>query len=146
MAMTNAAKALFLNHLLNNAAWANVGDVGGLLPSSANGDNYLSLHIASPGATGTQSTNETTYGAYVRVPAVRDGTFWTVVITAENAADIDFAVCASGGPVVITHVGVGSASAGAGHLHAYGALASPVTINNGDPPQFAAGQLTVDIT
>ena len=60
-AMTTAAATLFLDHLLNNTNWANVGDATGLLASGADGNLYLSLHTASPGQTGNQATSEVSY-------------------------------------------------------------------------------------
>ncbi len=59
--MTTAAATAFFNLILNNAAWSNIGNAGGLLPSSANGNLYLSLHTSSPGEGGTASTNEISY-------------------------------------------------------------------------------------
>lgn len=59
--MTNAAATNFLNHLFANANWANIGDAAGLLASAAAGSIYLSLHTASPGEAGNQTTNEIGY-------------------------------------------------------------------------------------
>lgn len=59
--MTTAAATLFLNNLLVNLAWANVGDAAGIQPSAAAGSLYLSLHTASPGEGGTQTTSEIAY-------------------------------------------------------------------------------------
>lgn len=59
--MSNAAATAFLAHFFTNVAWVNVGNAGGLLPSSVAGSLYLSLHTASPGEGGTQATNEISY-------------------------------------------------------------------------------------
>lgn len=60
-AMTTAAANLFLLLFFNNTAWAVVGDASGLQPSGAAGSVYLSLHTASPGEGGNQSTSEIAY-------------------------------------------------------------------------------------
>ena len=39
---------------------------------------WVSLHTADPGAAGSQTTSETTYGAYARVSTNRATTGWTV--------------------------------------------------------------------
>ncbi len=59
--MTDEAATAFLNLILNNTDWANVGDAGGLQNSAANGNLYLSLHTSSPAESGNQTTNEISY-------------------------------------------------------------------------------------
>jgi nucleoside phosphorylase len=59
--MANAAATALLTLFFNNTAWANVGNAGGLLPSSVAGSLYLSLHTSSPAEAGTQATNEISY-------------------------------------------------------------------------------------
>jgi hypothetical protein len=59
--MSSAAGTAFLNLFFDNTAWANVGNAGGLQPSSVAGSLYLSLHTSSPGVGGTQATNEISY-------------------------------------------------------------------------------------
>lgn len=59
--MTTEAATAFLNLVLNNLDWANVGDVAGLQNSATAGNLYLSLHTSSPGEGGDQTTNEISY-------------------------------------------------------------------------------------
>jgi len=59
--MSDAAATAFLTLFFNNTAWANIGNAGGLLPSSVAGSLYLSLHVGSPGEGGLQNTNEVSY-------------------------------------------------------------------------------------
>ena len=66
-----------LGLLLNNTTIAGIGDVTGLVGSSADGNLYLSLHTADP-AGGNQTTNEAAYASYDRVAVARDGTQWTI--------------------------------------------------------------------
>lgn len=99
-----------------NIAYTGVGDAGGLLPSAAPGDLYVSLHTGDPGLTGDQTINEATYTGYARVAVARSAAGWTVSGNqVVNAANITFGAC-TGGSDVITWFGIGTDSAGAGQL------------------------------
>lgn len=102
---------------------------------------YLSLHTASPGTGGAQTTNETAYTNYVRVAVARSGVGWTVSGgAAENAALVQFAQCGVTG-ATITHVAIGTASSGSGKALYQGALNSSLAVALNIQPQFAAGDL-----
>jgi len=102
---------------------------------------YLSLHTASPGTGGAQTTNETAYTNYVRVAVARSGVGWTVSSgAAENAALVQFAQCGVTG-ATITHVAIGTASSGSGKVLYQGALNSSLAVALNIQPQFAAGDL-----
>lgn len=104
---------------------------------------YLSLHTADPGEAGDQTTSEATYTSYARVAVTRDGTGWTVSgNTVSNAALVQFPQC-SGGSNNVTHVGVGTASSGAGKMLYKGALSATLSVSSGIQPQFAAGALDI---
>jgi hypothetical protein len=99
-----------------NTAYANVGDAGGLQPSAAPGNLYVSLHTGDPGLTGDQTVNEATYATYARQPVPRSALGWTVSTNqATNAANIVFPICTAT-PNVITWFGIGTAASGAGQL------------------------------
>jgi hypothetical protein len=99
-----------------NTAYANVGDAGGLQPSAAPGNLYVSLHTGDPGLTGDQTANEATYTGYLRVAVPRSAAGWTVAGNqVSNTANVTFAVCTALSSVV-TWVGVGTAAAGVGQL------------------------------
>jgi hypothetical protein len=95
---------------------------------------YLSLHNADPGDGGSQNTSETAYTNYVRLAVARSTSGFTVTLgsgstpsNVVNAATASFAQCGATGDT-ITHVGVGTASSGAGILLAYapvGPIAGP---------------------
>lgn len=53
MPAANTFKTALTNHILNNAAVANVGDASGLQPSATAGSLYIALHTADPTAAGT---------------------------------------------------------------------------------------------
>jgi len=126
-----------------NTAFAGLGDAGGLLPSAAAGSIYISLHTASAGEAGSQTTNETAYTNYARVAVARSAAGWTrVASTMDNVAAITFATCGATG-ATITHVGVGTASTAAGKLMYHGALTASLAVSNGITPQFAIGALDI---
>lgn len=104
---------------------------------------YISLHTADPGEGGDQTTNEVSYtgdsGDYARIAVSRDAGGWTVASNqSSNAALIQFAV-SNTGPVVATHIAIGTSASGAGQVIASGALSASLTINNLVQPQFSIG-------
>lgn len=89
---------------------------------------FVSLHNATPGPTGTQSTNESIYTGYARVSVARTTGGWTVTqgsgttfSNVVNAASVTFPACGITGDT-LTHWGIGLASAGAGTLLAFGEI------------------------
>lgn len=145
MSFSNTLENELLEHILNNANIANIGDATGLRGSTAAGSFYLSLHTASPGEAGTQSTNETSYTSYVRVAVSRSGTGWTVTgNSASPAANIDFAE-ATGGTATITHVGLGTDASGTGKLVLYGSLSPSISVTTGVIPRIkTTSTITLD--
>lgn len=104
---------------------------------------YVSLHSASPGIGGAQTTNEVAYTNYVRIPISRNPAGWTVALAqAVNTALAQFAQCGVTGATA-THVAIGTAVSGAGKVLYAGPLNATLTIANLIQPQFAAGALTV---
>lgn len=104
---------------------------------------YVSLHTASPGEDGNQSTSETSYGAYTRIPVSRSAGGWAVVNnTATNNVNVNFPQCATG-TSTITHVGVGTDETGAGKLLYSGALGASLNVSPGVQPAFNVGGLTI---
>ncbi len=102
---------------------------------------YVSLHTATPGAGGNQTTNEATFGSYARV-AVTAATGFTAASagSTSNTGLIQFPECSSGSNTV-TYVAIGTASSGAGQLIYFGALTSSRDISTGIQAQFAIGSL-----
>lgn len=102
--------------LFQNTAVTLIGDAAGLQPAGAVGNLYISLHNADPGTAGNQTTNETAYGGYARVPVPRSNAGWTVTANnAVNANVVVFPLC-TGGADTITYFGIGTDLAGAGKL------------------------------
>jgi hypothetical protein len=107
---------------------------------------YVSLHTASPGAGGDQTTNEATFGAYARVAVTAATGFSAAAAGATaNTGLIQFPECTSGSNTV-TFVAIGTASSGAGQLIYFGALTSSRDISTGIQAQFAISALTATET
>lgn len=145
MSATNAFETALLTLYFNNTDHANIGDAGGLQNSAAAGSFYISLHTADPGEAGSQTTSEATYTGYARVAVARSGAGWTVSgSNVSNAAAITFGACTAGSNT-ITHFGIGSDVSGAGNLFFKGALTASLAVSAGITPQFAIGELDVNL-
>lgn len=142
--MTNQFENELALLIFNNDAITLIGDAGGILGSSADGTLYLSLHTASPGETGGQTTNECAYTSYARVGLARTTGGWTVTNdVATPQADVAFPAC-TGGTETATHVGIGTASSGgAGKLLLFGALSPNISISTGVTPRLVAATTTI---
>lgn len=112
-------------------------------PAWRNGaTRYVSLHTATPGAGGDQTTNEATFGSYARVAVTAATGFSAAAAGATaNTGLIQFPECSSGSNTV-TYVAIGTASSGAGQLIYFGALTSSRDISTGIQAQFAISSLT----
>lgn len=127
-----------LEHILNNANIANIGDATGLRGSSAAGSLFLSLHTSSPGDAGNQSTNEIAYTSYGRVAVARSGAGWTVTANSAVLASPPAAFPAGiGGSGTATHFGLGTASSGAGVLLYHGAITPSIVTGDGVTPRIS---------
>lgn len=103
---------------------------------------YISLHTATPGAGGDQTTNEATFGGYARVAVTAATGFSAAALGATaNTGLIQFPECTSGSNTV-TFVAIGTAASGAGQLLYFGALTSNRDISTGIQAQFAISSLT----
>lgn len=143
MSATNVFENGLLSLIFENANYANVGDATGLRGSTTAGVFYISLHTASPGETGTQTTSESAYTNYARISVARSTAGWTVASgTADNDAAITFAACGVTGSTV-TDFGIGSDASGAGNLFLFGTNTASLSVSSGITPQYAAGALDI---
>jgi hypothetical protein len=149
MSGTNAFNAKILEHYFNNAIHSNVGDAGGLDPSTGNGDMFVSLHTADPTETGDQTSSELTYTEYARQAVDRDGAAWTVTTAdpanVDNAAAVTFPERIQAGSETATHFGIGFAVSGVGELYFFGALTSDLVVTPNVQPEFAIGELNITL-
>lgn len=143
MAITTAFAQAWLEHLFQNANIALIGDATGLRGSTTAGSFYLSLHTASPGVGGTQSTSECTYTSYARVAVTRSAAGWEIAadLTLSNAVTVTFPESTGGADQSATHIGLGTASSGTGFLIASTTCNAAIAITTGTVPTFPAGQV-----
>lgn len=112
------------------------------LPWDANVLLYVSLHTASPVATGNQTTFEASYTGYSRVAVSRTSGGWTLSgQQMSNAGAITFGTASTA--QTITDVGIGTAASGAGELLFFGTLNSSLSVVSGTIPTFPIGSLIV---
>ena len=141
MPKSTSASNSILALIFNATSWADFAENDSSTPST---DLYVSLHTADPGVGGAQTTNETGYTNYARVPVERTTSGWIAPSSGatENTALIQFPQCGVTG-ATITHVAIGKASSGGGLVLYSGALNSSLSVANLIQPQFAAGDITV---
>jgi len=122
-----------LKLIFNATNWANIADNTATSPLT---NLYVSLHTASPTATGNQTTNEAAYTSYARVAVARTTGGWTVTNNSVSpVATISFPA-ATGGSETETYFGVGTASSGAGVLLYFGSLSPTIAVATGVTPQL----------
>lgn len=130
-------------HLYNNSNFADVGDATGLRGSTSAGNFYAALHTSSPGVGGSQNTNEISYTGYSRIAIPRDG---TVLDGSTNPvallSDLVFGLMTAGAGGTATHMSIGSASSGAGHLTQIFTLTPNIAVANGVTPRVLAGNVS----
>lgn len=122
--------------LLNATPITNVADNAASSPLTA---IFLSLHTASPGAAGNQSTNEAAYGSYARQSISRTSAGFTVAAgTATLTSAVNFPAATSGSETE-SFFGVGTASSGAGVLWYFGPVSPTIAVSSGVTPQLTTG-------
>lgn len=147
-AMGNTAESDLLKLLFQNTAWANIGNAGGLLPSTVAGNYYAGLSTGTLTGASTQSTTEAAYTGYSRVPIARSAGGWTVTgsapTVAENAAAVTFGLCTLGSETE-NYATIGRDSAGAGEVITWGPLTSPLAVSPGITPSYAINALQATV-
>lgn len=131
MPKTNSWAASIEALLFKATAIANIADNAASSPLT---NLYISLHTASPGVTGTQTTSEAAYTPYARVAVLRSASGFTLTgQTITFVANVVFPA-ATGGSETETYIGIGTASSGAGVLLYYGAISSGIVVTSGVTP------------
>ncbi len=141
-AIGNTFQADILKLITQAVAIANIAD-NTLTSPLAN--LYVSLHTASPGASGNQTTNEAAYGSYARQPVVRTSSGWAITgQTISPVATITFPTAISGTETE-TFVGIGTLVSGTGKLLFFGPVSPNIAVTTGVTPQLTTAS-TINIT
>lgn len=144
MSLTTAHGNNLMKLLFAGTTWNLIAENDSTSPATS---YYISLHTASPGVAGDQTTNEASYTGYARIAVARNSGGWTPGsgLTTDNAAAIGGtgAWDCTAGSATVTHVGIGSDSSGAGNLFLFGALTASLAVSAGIDPTFAIGALDV---
>jgi hypothetical protein len=131
MSASNSFEQAIALLIFNNTVFTGIAE-----PSAVAGNLFVSLHIADPGEAGAQNTSEATYTGYARIPVARSAAGWNVAAGVVNPVNnLDFGECTAG-TETITHVGIGSASTGAGVLYFSGVLSSNIPVTVGTVPRI----------
>lgn len=129
-----------LELVFNNTALANIGNAGGLQPSSAAGSLYIALYTVAP--TDSTAGTECTYTGYARKAVARDAA-WTVAgNNCSNASAITFDECTVGSEEAVAFAIMTALTAG--DMLYWGDLTSSLAISPGITPEFAANDLDVN--
>lgn len=127
--ITTASANILLRHIFWNEDIPGIGDASGLQNSAATGSLYVVLFSASPGASGTATTNELAYTGYARIEMPRNNSTWAITNnTVSPVATITFGQCSGGTIVDATHWGVTTAASGTGDFLLYGALNATIVM------------------
>lgn len=141
MAKGNAWSADILGLLFNATPVANIAINATSSPLT---NLYVSLHTASPGATGNQTTSEAAYTSYARVAVARTTGGWALSgETVTPIANISFPT-ATGGSETETFFGIGTASSGAGVLLYSGTISPSIVVSNGVTPILTTSSTVVE--
>ncbi len=105
---------------------------------------YIALHTASPGASGSQITNEAAYTSYARVGVPRTSSGWTISTNTvlPNVA-ITFPT-ATGGSETETYWSIGTAATGAGGILYWGPITPVISVSNGVGPYLTVGSMVTE--
>lgn len=145
MAAKTTGAAQYANNLLklimNATAYANVADNAATSPLT---NLYVSLHTATPGSGGSQTTNEAAYTGYARVAVARTSGGWTVTTNSVSPAATIAFPAATAGSETETFFGIGTASSGAGNLLYFGAISPTIAVANGVTPQLTTASAVTE--
>jgi len=126
--------------------WLNYALKGTVFSWNASTSVYIALHTADPTAAGDQTSSETVYTNYQRVPVIRTAAGWTVSTnSASNAGLLQFPQCGASG-ATLQYVSIGINPSGAGQILWSGQLNANLTVANLIQPQFNIGALVVQET
>jgi hypothetical protein len=137
MAAKVTSSGEFANKLLllifNATNYANLADNAASAPFT---NLYISLHTATPTASGNQTSSEAAYTSYSRVAVTRTSGGWTVTANSVSPVATIVFPAATGGSETETFFGVGTSATAAGHLLYFGAISPTIAVSNGVTPEL----------
>lgn len=145
MSAKNGFETSLLELIFQNSAIANIGDAGGLQPSSADGNLYVALYTTSP--EDSDDGTECDYTGYARVAVSRNGAAgWTVSGNmVSNTAAVTFGQCTAGDTDVAVAFAICTGDTeGASDQILWGVLSASLTIEVGVTPEFTVGSLVIN--
>lgn len=138
MSKSNTFENDYLKLVFNNVAIPLIGDASGLQPSAAAGNLYLGLHTSDPGEAADQTTNETAYTGYSRLPVARTtGGFTVTNNTVRLVNNADFGNCTASPGSPITHFHIGTSATGTGKILFSGNLVPAIVMALSVTPRIA---------
>lgn len=145
--MADAKGNTFENDILklifNATAIANMADNAASSPFT---NLYVSLHTASPGEAGDQTTNEIAYTGYARIAVARTSGGWTVTANSVSpVAAITFGAMSGGAGGTVTHFAVGTAVSGSGKLLYYGTVTPNIVVASGVTPELTTATAITEL-
>ena|SRR5687768_1268097 len=97
---------------------------------------YISLHTANP-ESGNQTTSETAYTGYARLPLVRSTSGWTVTGSSVSPVSaVEFGECTASPGAQIQYAAIGTALSGTGKILYSGLLSTAITMAVGVAPRI----------
>src|SRR6266496_883305 len=134
MSKGNTFENDFVKLIFQAVAIANIADNAAGSPLT---NLEVSLHTADPGEAGDQTTSETAYTGYARIPVARTSGGWTITNNSVSpATNIDFGECTASPGAAITHFAVGTAHTGAGKILYSGTVTPNITMAVGVIPRL----------
>lgn len=132
MPKTTQFAADIMKLILHGTAIADIAENDASSPMTT---MYASLHTASPGVGGNQTTNEISYTGYARVAITRNSGGWTITSDVANpAAAWHFGTMTAGAGGTATYIGIGTASTGTGYLMYFFPISPSISVVNGVDP------------
>jgi hypothetical protein len=142
MGKGNTASNNLLKLIFNATNWSLIADNTATTPLT---NLYVALHIANPGASGSQTTSEAAYTSYARVAVARTTSGWTASSSESTSpvAAITFPA-ATGGSETETYFSIGTASSGAGSILYSGTVTPNIVVSNGVTPSLTTASTVTE--
>lgn len=144
MSAKDGFETSLLQHLFNNSAVTGIGDSGGILPSAAAGVFAVALYTTTP--SDSASGVEANYTGYTRMTVGRAASGWTISGgNCSNTAAITFPQCTGGSNTIVAFAICKAATTGIDDQLLWGAVSPNLSVSTGVTPEFAVGDLDINL-